>query len=54
MKKVLLITGLVVAGSAAAYEKVYLDRLLETRQCNFCNLSEADLSSQDLTGADMS
>lgn len=48
MKSALLaLVSLLAMNTALAFEQVYLDRLIETRQCNFCNLSEADLSGQD-------
>ena len=55
MKKMLIVLGLsMIATTASAYEKVYLDRLLKSLQCNYCNLSEADLNGHELNGADMS
>lgn len=54
MKKVLLLTGLLTAGSASAFDQLYLDRLLETNQCHHCTLSDAPLNNKDFTGADMS
>lgn len=54
MKFVLFLSALLVSSYAAAYDKVYLKRVLDENQCHHCNLQEAPLADKDLNGADMS
>jgi uncharacterized protein YjbI with pentapeptide repeats len=42
-----------VAGGAWAFDEAQLKQLTETKQCNGCDLSEADLANLDLEGAQL-
>jgi uncharacterized protein YjbI with pentapeptide repeats len=42
-----------LAGGAWAFDEAQLKQLTETKQCNGCDLSEADLANLDLEGAQL-
>jgi uncharacterized protein YjbI with pentapeptide repeats len=62
MKKIILavlaisavITGTLFNSSAQAYKQSDVDKLLSTKQCPNCDLSEANLIGANLSGANLS
>ena len=54
MKLALLLLGTLISSDTLAYEQADLDKLINTHQCNHCDLSNADFSGQDLNHADFS